>query len=68
VEKGPTVLGDGFKLETIGEKIFYPKIVTRLSRVVDVDVTNVPKPAGLEKRTTFLGDQDHDSYLLSKFP
>jgi hypothetical protein len=68
VEKGPTVLGDGFKLETIGEKVIYPEIITRISRLVDVDLANIPKPPGLEKRTTFLNDQDHDAYLLRKFP
>ncbi|HXB01650.1 MAG TPA: hypothetical protein VNV15_02390 [Opitutaceae bacterium] len=68
VERGPTVLGDGFKLETIGEKIFYPDIITRLSRVVDVDLDHTPKPTSLEKKTTFLSEQDYDAYLLNKFP
>jgi hypothetical protein len=67
-EKGPRPLGDGFKLETIGEKVFYPGMITRLSRVVDIDVANIPKPARLEKRTTFPTELDYDLYLLSKFP
>jgi hypothetical protein len=68
LETGPTVLGDGFKLETIAEEKFHPDLISRISRVVDVDITNIPKPANLEKRTHFLNDPDYDSYLLGKFP
>jgi hypothetical protein len=68
LETGPTVLGDGFTLETIAEKRFHPDLISRISRIVDVDLAKVPKPAGLEKRTHFLNDQDYDAYLLNKFP
>jgi hypothetical protein len=68
LEAGPSVLGDGFKLETIAEKRFHPDLITRLSRIVDVDVTKIPKPVSVEKKTHFLDDLDYDSYLLNKFP
>ncbi|HWZ95319.1 MAG TPA: hypothetical protein VNW30_09005 [Opitutaceae bacterium] len=67
-ETGPTQLGDGFKLETIAEKRFHPDLITRISRVVDVDVGHIPMPPGLEKRTHFLNDNDYDAYLLNRFP
>jgi hypothetical protein len=68
LETGPAQLGDGFKLETIAEERFHPDLISRISRVVDVDLTNIPKPASLEKKTHFLNDQDYDTYLLNKFP
>jgi hypothetical protein len=49
VEEDPTLLGDGFKMETIAEKRFVPDRISRISRLVDVDITNVHAPDGLVK-------------------
>jgi hypothetical protein len=49
VESGPAQLGPGFKLETIDERRFRPDMITRISRVVDVDMTKVHAPDGLAK-------------------
>jgi hypothetical protein len=68
LEAGETKLGAGFKLETIAEKVFHPALITRISRIVGVDDTNGPPPAGLEKRTHFLNDEDHNAYLLNQLP
>ena len=68
VDSGPSLLGEGFTLETIAEKQFHPDLLSRISRIVDVDVTKIPKPAYLEEKTHFLNDQEYDTYLLNKFP
>jgi hypothetical protein len=68
LETGPTQLGEGFKLETIDERVFHPDLITRISRIVGVDGTDGPAPAGLEKRTHFLDDGDHAAYLLNQLP
>jgi hypothetical protein len=49
VEDDPAVLGDGFKMETIAEKRFVPDRISRISRLVDVDMTNVHAPDGVGK-------------------
>jgi hypothetical protein len=68
-ETGPSRLGPGFKLETIAERYFRPNMVSRLSRVVDVDLTNVRAPDGLGKdRTQFTDEEDLVTYLLKKLP
>jgi hypothetical protein len=46
-EDGPTQLGGGFKLETLAEKKFHSDMISRISRLVDVDMTNVHAPANL---------------------
>jgi hypothetical protein len=68
LETGPAQLGEGFKLETIAEKRFHPGMISRISRVVDVDITGMPKPSGLEKRTKFINGHDYNLYLLGQFP
>jgi hypothetical protein len=68
LETGQTRLGEGFKLETIAEKKFHPDMISRISRVVDVDITGMPKPPGLERRNQFNDDRDYDFYLMSRFP
>jgi hypothetical protein len=68
LETGPARLGEGFKLETMAEKGFHPGTISRISRVVDVDLAGIPKPSGFEKRTKFINSDDYDLYLLSQFP
>jgi hypothetical protein len=68
LETGPTQLGEGFKLETIDERVFHPDLITRISRIVGVDGTNGPAPVGLESRTHFLNANDYDAYLLNQLP
>jgi hypothetical protein len=69
VESGPVPLGEGFKLETIDEQKFYWDRITRLSRVVDVDVSKIPAPDGLkEEKKQFSDDSEAIAYLLSQYP
>jgi hypothetical protein len=69
VETGPQLLGDGFKLEPIAEKRFYWDTISRISRIVDVDIAKVPRPpASKQKETDFDNDHDRIMYLLNKFP
>jgi hypothetical protein len=49
VESGPRELGDGFKLETVAEQRFRPDMISRISRMVDVDLAKVPAPPGFEE-------------------
>jgi len=67
VEAGPAPLGDGFKLETIAEKKFHPDMVSRISRLVDVDVTHVHAPDNLVKKP-IKNEDDLVNDLVSKLP
>jgi len=49
VESEPGQLGEGFKLETIAERRFRPDMISRISRVVDVDIGKAHPPDGFEK-------------------
>jgi hypothetical protein len=66
-EEGPAQLGDGFKLETIAEKVFHFDMITRISRLVDVDMKNVHAPDGIDQAPP----KDEDAFtnnLISKLP
>jgi hypothetical protein len=67
VETGPSMLGDGFKLETIAERVYRPNLVTRISRVVDVDLAKVKAPDGLDAKT-FKDEDDFVKVFLSRLP
>jgi hypothetical protein len=66
-EEGPTQLGDGFKLETIAEKKFHSDMISRISRLVDVDMTNVHAPDNLVKKP-IKNEDDLVNDLVSKLP
>jgi hypothetical protein len=67
VESGPEPLGPGFKLETIAEQRFRPDMISRISRVVDVDMTKVHPPDGLEK-APFKDQEAFVNDLIRKLP
>jgi hypothetical protein len=67
VESGPEPLGPGFKLETIAEQRFRPDMISRISRVVDVDMTKVHPPDGLEK-PPFKNQDAFVNDLIRKLP
>jgi hypothetical protein len=60
-------LGPGFKLETIAEQRFRPDMISRISRVVDVDMTKVHPPDGLEK-APFKDQEAFVNDLIRKLP
>jgi hypothetical protein len=67
IEEGPTPLGGGFKLETIAEKKFHLDMISRISRVVDVDITNLHAPDGMVK-PPFKDEDASVKDLLRKLP
>jgi len=67
IESGPTQLGDGFKLEAIMEKKFHVDMISRISRIVDVDMANVHAPDGIAKAPSKNEDALVDD-LLRKLP
>jgi hypothetical protein len=67
VEEGPDQLGVGFKLETIAEERFHPDMITRISRLVDVDVTKVHAPDGMGK-PPFKNEDAFVNDLIRKLP
>jgi len=67
VESGPEPLGPGFKLETISEQRFRPDMISRISRVVDVDMTKAHPPDGLEK-PPFKNEDAFVDDLIRKLP
>jgi len=69
-ETGPSQLGSGFKLQTLAEKRFRPDIISRISRVVDVDLTGIkPLPAAdTEGEFPFKNESELVGRLLRKLP
>jgi hypothetical protein len=67
VEEGPTPLGAGFKLETIAEKRFHADMISRISRLVDVDMTNVHAPENMAK-PPFKNEDELVNDLIAKLP
>lgn len=67
VEDGPTQLGGGFKLETIMERKFHIDMISRISRIVDVDMTNIHAPDGIGK-TPIKNEDALVSDLIRKLP
>jgi hypothetical protein len=67
VEGGPSQLGEGFKLETIAERKFNVDTITRISRLVDVDMTNVHAPENMAK-PPFKNEDELVNDLIAKLP
>jgi hypothetical protein len=69
VETGPSLLGAGFKLETIAERRFRPYLVSRISRLVEVDLTHVSAPPGFDaEKPPFENNDAMLTHLWRKLP